>query len=281
MLENRDRRKELGEFLRTRRERLSPEKFGLESHTSRRVKGLRREEVALLSGVSLTWYTWLEQGRDIRVSSQVLDSLARTLQLSKEETRYLYELAEQKPPAPSSQHADKVIPSLHHILNSLEDCPSYIMDEQWNTVAWNKAACALFGNFEKMDELERNNLWRMFTNQTYRQIFSNWEELAQRLLAQFRVFYGQHLDEPSYRNLVKKLNEESLEFQKWWNDYNIAGSQDGIKNVIHPKVGEFSLQHNSLLSAENSDLILTIYTPINTEDREKMLKLIEWYKQQS
>lgn len=280
-MEGRDRRKELGVFLRSRRERLSPEQFGLENHTSRRTKGLRREEVALLSGVSLTWYTWLEQGRDIRVSSQVLESLSRTLRLSKEETSYLYELSEQKSLVSSAHYPDKVIPSLHHILNSLEDCPSYIMDERWNTVAWNKAACSIFGDFEKMDELERNNLWRMFTNQSYRQIFKNWEELAQRLLAQFRVFYGRHLDDHWYRYLVKKLNEESLEFQTWWPDYNIAGTQSGIKNVIHPKVGSFSLQHNSLLTAENSDITLTIYTPITSEDREKMLKLIEWYQQKS
>jgi transcriptional regulator with XRE-family HTH domain len=272
------KRKELGIFLRTRRERISPEQYGFKSYMQRRAKGLRREEVAMLSGVSLTWYTWLEQGRDIDVSSQVLEAISRTLCLTEEEIQYLFELAEKKaPPVSNKTDADTLI-SLQNILDSLKDYPAYIVDEHWNNIAWNIAACALFGNFDKMSELEKNILWRMFTRQSYRTIFKNWEELAQRLLAQFRMDYSTNMNKPWYNELVGRLNEVSEEFRRWWPDYDIAGNYNGVKEVCYPQIGTFFLRHNCLQTVDPLNLKVTIYTPLADADHFKMLEVINLFK---
>ncbi|MDP4093466.1 MAG: helix-turn-helix transcriptional regulator [Bacillota bacterium] len=278
---NDEKSKELGIFLRTRRERIMPEQYNLKSYAKRRTKGLKREEVAVLSGVSLSWYTWLEQGRDIHVSSQVLEAVSRTLCLNEEEKQYVFELAETKSPTVPNKKDTESLVSLQKILDSLKAYPAYIVDEYWNNVAWNTAACALFGDFEKMDELEKNVLWRMFTNQSYRVIFKNWEELAQRLLAQFRMDYSKNINRDWYNRLVKLLNQSSSEFKKWWPDYDICGGHDGIKEVVHPEIGSFSLRHNNLHSVDSSGLTVVIYTPVSESDRIKMQAVIDLYTSQN
>ncbi|WP_278043202.1 helix-turn-helix domain-containing protein [Paenibacillus elgii] len=162
-MNNERRRKELADFLRTRRLRLSPQELGLQVDTSRRrTPGLRREEVASLSGISLPWYTALEQGRDIQVSEQVLESLVRTLRLSKDERNHLRVLANHSTVSKGTEN-ETLSPSLQQILDRLGTYPAYIIDKHWNVLAWNKITSSLCGDFNRMAEIERNILWRVFT----------------------------------------------------------------------------------------------------------------------
>lgn len=176
------RHKVLADFLKTRRLRLTPQAAGLPFRAgSRRTKGLRREEVAAISGVSLAWYTYLEQGRPIRVSEQVLESIARTLQLDAEERNYMFVLASQLLTAAAVPEENRVPPSLQFMMDEMESCPAYLIDNRCNIIAWNRLACEIFGNFSEMDDLERNLVWRTFMVPEYRRLFGDWETIAKRL----------------------------------------------------------------------------------------------------
>lgn len=271
-MDEKKRRKELGLFLRTRREQLSHEEYGFDSSTIRRTKGLRREEVAMLTGISLTWYTWLEQGRDIQVSTQVLDCISRIFKLNSIEQMHLFELAGHKYIA-SFDISEQIPESLQKVLNSFDFCPAYITNESFDIIAWNEEAVSLFGDFSLMSSLERNNLWRMFTWIEYRSLFTNWNELAQELLAQFRVEYGKHVDYPKFQELVKVLMDESKEFKQWWSSYNLSGNKSGLKLVSHPTAGDFSLQHNSFIVADSPGLSMTVYVPVTERDLDKIKEL--------
>src|SRR5579871_1067877 len=158
-----DRHQELAEFLRSRRARLTPEQVGLSRGMRRRTPGLRREEVALLSGVSPEWYTWLEQGRDINVSVQLLESLARVLQLDDTERTYLFVLALRQPPPVETYTPPTISPTMQLFLDQLGTTPACVVDARLNGVARNRAHCVVFGIFEGQSERDRNIIWRIFT----------------------------------------------------------------------------------------------------------------------
>lgn len=271
------RRKELADFLRTRRLRMSPQGAGIPFETShRRTLGLRREEVCALSGISLPWYTALEQGRDIRVSDQVLESLARTFRLSGDERDHLYILASQSiPQRVSPTENGSISPALQHILDRMGNYPAYISDKRWNVIAWNASACAIFGDFSRMTELERNILWRMFMFEEYRSNFVNWREMAQTVLAQFRSRYARYAVDPWYQELIDKLSEASDEFRTMWLRHDVLGFSEGKKKIRHKKVGMLILKYNTFSALENEDLKFTIFTPVeNTGTAEKLEKLL-------
>ncbi|WP_141430789.1 helix-turn-helix transcriptional regulator [Bacillus sp. 03113] len=269
------KQKELADFLKTRRMRLSPQEAGLDTgSTRRRTPGLRREEVAVLSGVSLAWYTYLEQGRQIRVSDQVLESLARTLKLDKDERNYLFLLAGQGVPADVEFNADNnenISPAVQLILDGLNQYPAYVIDRCLNIVAWNQLANDVFGSFEKLTDLERNIVWRMFTREDYRTLFVDWEYMAKGLLAQFRGFYGRYTEDPWYQELVEKLMKVSNEFRQWWEQHEVNSIPDGKKEINHPKLGLLKMDYTSLLLAENPNMVLTVFTPQpNSNTKEKL-----------
>jgi transcriptional regulator with XRE-family HTH domain len=271
------RHKELADFLKIRRLRLSPLAAGLTAPSARRrIHGLRREEVAALSGVSLAWYTYLEQGRPIRVSEQVLESLARTLQMDGDERNYLFSLASQwlvKEPVQIQE--ETVSPSLQYMLDELKACPAYIVGGRWEIVAWNRMACEVFGDYSAMDHLGRNLIWRMFADAEHRRLFADWESAAKRLLAQFRNYYGKNIENPWYNEMVEKLKETSPEFREWWQQHEVFGIPEGKKEIRHPRVGLLTLEYNSLLIAEDPDLMLTVFTPdFQTDTKEKLNALI-------
>lgn len=256
------RREELGDFLRTRRERLSPGEVGLPSAdgTRRRAKGLRREEVAALAGISLPWYTSLEQGRDIRVSEGVLDSLARTLRLSADERIHLYKLADQGMPAfPRDAYAEPDFRSLQPVLDRLDPFPAYVTDRRMTAVVWNRAAAELFGAFDAADERSRNVVWRMFTREDYRRIFPDWEEAAHALLSQFRTRYAKYLDDGWYAELARELSERNPRFREWWSEHAVACVQSG--EGVKSEAGRETYTSLVFLLPHNEDAILTVYVP--------------------
>ena len=182
--------KELADFLKTRRAKISPSQAGLSSASRRRTPGLRREEVAQLAGIGMTWYTWLEQGRNIHVSAQVIESLSRVLLLNEQERIYLYRLSNKPLPLEKPECKSGVSPILQHVLDNLVLCPSFYADQRWNVIAWNKAACLIFGDFMKMNDRQRNIVWGMFTDVYYRQLYVHWETHAKSLVGRFRSTCG-------------------------------------------------------------------------------------------
>ncbi|WP_311198755.1 helix-turn-helix transcriptional regulator [Paenibacillus hexagrammi] len=226
------RLEELAQFLRTRRARITPEQAGLPSGGRRRTPGLRREEVAQLSGVSVDWYTWLEQGRNIQVSSQVLDSIARTLQLDYNERRHLFILALQQLPADVTPIEEPISSSLQDFLDLQGTSPAFVSDQRLTIVAWNKAASLIYGQYETMTTRERNTVWRTFNSPYVREVLQdNWEKHARHRLAQFRASYGKFAGDPWWLEMIEELNQASPEFRAWWPQHDVLSGPEGKRSI--------------------------------------------------
>ncbi|WP_079912377.1 helix-turn-helix transcriptional regulator [Paenibacillus sp. 32352] len=269
-----ERLMELAQFLRSRRARLSPEQAGLPGGGRRRTPGLRREEVALLSGVSVDWYTWLEQARDIQVSSQVLDSIARTLQLDSNERKHLYMLALQQLPADAAPIDEPVDSTLQAFLDLQGTSPAYVTDQRLNIVAWNRAACLVYGDYAAMSDRERNSVWRTFTSPYVRLMLQeNWENHARHRLANFRALYGNFVGDPWWSGLIEELNRTSAEFRAWWPQHDVLSGPEGLKVNHHPAAGRLVFDQISFLSTTSPHLTVTINMPLD-DTPDKMKKLL-------
>lgn len=244
----------------------------------RKTEGLRREEAAQLAGIGVTWYTWLEQGRDIQVSSDVLEAISRVFRLNEEEKEHLFLLANRpllsKVGRPLVESVNSV---LKNVLSQLEYCPTYVTDEKLNIVSWNKAAAVVFGDFNKMNDRDRNAVWRCFTSKEYRDLFLNWEDHAQRLIAQFRLAYTRFVGDEWFKDIIKELTNKSPEFRNWWFKHEVLGTPCGKKTLLHPLVGEMIMDHITLQVYDAPELKLTIYQPRQEgETEQKMKRLLNW-----
>lgn len=272
------RYRELADFLKTRRAKLSHSDAGLSSATRRRTPGLRREEIAQLAGVGLTWYTWLEQGRNIHVSAQVIESLARVLLLDKQERIHLYRLANQPLPADIPESKETVSPILQHVLDSLELCPSFIADQRWNVIAWNKAACILLGDFECMNARQKNVVWAMFTDDYFKQLYNNWDMYAKSLLGRFRLTCGKYIEDPWFAEFIEDLKAHSEEFSEWWLLHEIIDDGGIYKHFNHPTAGALDFESSCFDVPDNSGLRLFTHVPLPESDTAvKMRFLLEKY----
>ncbi len=213
-MDDQERRKELAQFLRTRREQLSPEEVGLPVGARRRTPGLRREELALLAGIGATWYTRLEQGRDIVVSTQVLESLARVLRLNEDERRHLFILAREHLPADAYPLTSAISPALQSILDKMGDYPAYVANSRWDIVGWNAALLQVYTDFGELSARERNILRYQFTNPLSRRLLVHWEEESRATLALFRASTERYVGEAWYTSLVADLKLVSPEFRE-------------------------------------------------------------------
>ncbi|WP_092335578.1 helix-turn-helix transcriptional regulator [Desulfosporosinus hippei] len=268
------RYKELADFLKTRRARTLPSQVGLSSATRRRTPGLRREEVAQLAGIGLTWYTWLEQGRPIHVSTQVIESLARVLLLNKQERIHLYLLANQPLPADIPGCQGTVSPILQHVLDSLILCPSLVMDQKWNVIAWNKAACLIFGDFHEMNLRERNIVWAMFTDHKYKQLYGDWNLYAKGLVGRFRSMCGQYIEDSWLTQFIDDLKMQSTEFNLWWSLHEIESNKEIYKQLNHPVAGILDFEVSNFDVSDNSGLKLIVHVPLSETDTATKMKLL-------
>lgn len=276
MVKEKQRYQELADFIKTRRMRLSPAEMGFGTGQRRRTLGLRREEVAQLANISISWYTCLEQGRPIRVSVQVLESLARALQLSEEERIHLFMLAHQQAPPISPVNWEEVSPALRFLLENMGVCPAYLVDQQLNILAWNRVSKAMFGDFSTMSRWERNLVWTMFTKPSYRKLFKHWEPQARLILAKFRQAFGQNIDNYWFQELIEDLKKASPEFNEWWQYHDVEGDLEGKVEFNHPKVGHLAFEHLTFGVSGNSNLLLNVFTPIpGTKTAELMKELIQ------
>ena len=210
-----DRHTEIATFLRSRRERLAPGDVGLPAGMRRRVKGLRREEVALLADVGLTWYTWLEQGRPIAVSDETLGRIAAALRLNSSELEYVQKLVRPNWDQPHMWEM-KVDPGIRYIVEHFKDGFAYVRNARFDYLAWNEK----FGRFQALDPnspaLERNALWKLFGDKSARTMFPNWDDYARRLVAAFRAEYAEYVGDRDFEELIDSLRAVSPEFTRLW-----------------------------------------------------------------
>jgi len=273
-MDDRIRRAELAQFLRTRRARISPQQVGLPAGTRRRTPGLRREEVAQLAGIGSAWYTWLEQGRAITVSDQVLESLSRVLQLNADERDYLFVLARERPPVDPLPLTEKIDPALQLILDAMAIYPALVTNFRWEILGWNQAAYRVLGDFDAMTSRERHILWFLFTDTRYRAMFVDWEKGAQNALALFRASTQRYIGEAWLTELVADLTQVSPIFCEWWSRYDVQEIQTDHKLLNHPLAGLLVLQAKTFDIAGHSDLRMVVYTPVSDTDTAAKLAML-------
>ncbi len=270
------RRAELADFLRKRREHLKPDDVGLPNGGRRRTPGLRREEVAQLAGVGATWYTWLEQGRDVRASLDVLEALSRALRLTPAERTHLILLGRGEEAPTCKPPAERVSPTVRRMIESLGPSPALVLGRRWDYLAWNRAACALFGDLGSIPRPVRNHLWLLFMDPLRREMFRDWERGARLAVAKFRADSARHLGDPSFDELIQALRQSSPEFCKAWKRHEVSRSSEGRKHLRHPVAGSLVFEHVVFHPAEAPEQRLILYTPVPEEDTAaKLAKLLE------
>jgi transcriptional regulator with XRE-family HTH domain len=255
-----NQRRALGEFLRAHRERVAPEMLGLAVGMRRRTPGLRREEAAQLCGLSATWYTWIEQGRDVSISPSTLARLARGLRMSRAERGYLFELAGKLDPDWSSNIPEDVPPPALACIDVI-DAPAYILDRYWTARCWNAKAKRLFAGW--LDRDGAPNLLRfVFLCAEARTLICGWEERAHRVAAEFRAATTGHVDDPALRGLVDELRRESGDFASFWDSQAVLKREGGERTFNHPTDGFLCFQQISLTITNWPDFRLTMLLPI-------------------
>ncbi|MDQ0468140.1 helix-turn-helix transcriptional regulator [Labrys wisconsinensis] len=254
------RRLELGEFLRAQRARLTPAMLGFDGGGRRRTPGLRREEVAQLCGLSTTWYTWLEQGRDISLSAHALGRLAVVLRLSAAERTFLFDLAGKRDPKAPGEAAPSAPSSLIAVLPRI-DCPAYVLDHLWNAEGWNEAAARLFVGWLDAGRTERNLLRFIFLDPAARSLIDDWETRARRVLAEFRADYIRHIEDPAMQRLVADLVGGSELFARAWDAHAVVGREGGARGFRHPEDGLVRYRQLTFNPAGRPDLKLVMLTP--------------------
>ncbi|SDF82528.1 Helix-turn-helix domain-containing protein [Onishia taeanensis] len=259
-------RHELADFLRTRRQRVAPESVGLPAGTRRRTPGLRREEVAALAGVGVTWYTWLEQGREIGVSSTFLDNLAKALQLDASERRHLFLLTHQRPPVEPGKTWCQVPPLVKRLMNDLSSRPSYVLNLRWDVLAWNEAADRVF-NFAAQPVEYRNLLWMLFLDPALRRIFADWSAQAPQILSSFRRDHARAENDLAIDSLVAELKKVAPEFRQWWQQHDVHAPCEGRRSLGIEGLGEVGFEHTSLIVDEVRHLRLVVYAVQETDPR--------------
>ena len=271
------RRAELAAFLRTRRERITPEQAGLPPGLRRRTPGLRREEVAQLAGVGVTWYTWLEQGRPINASVQVLTAIARTLRLDNAEREHLYRLAGLPGAAGNAEATsgcEQVPPEVRGILDTMVSLPASVLNERFDLLAWNHAYAAIWPGVTGARPGERNVLWLNFTNPGCCHPYINRDEQLPMMVAQLRANYGRHLGEPAWASFVRRMQAASPYFARLWEQHEVASSTTYLKVFRHPAFPRLVMTTTSLAVRSVPGTRVVVHTPADEATRDALDRLI-------
>jgi transcriptional regulator with XRE-family HTH domain len=268
------RRRELGAFLRSRRERVSPEQVGMPPSRRRRTPGLRREEVAQLAGVGVTWYTWLEQGRDINPSAEVLDAIARTLQFDAHEHAHLFTLAG----VAMTTIVDEcrgLCPTVQPLLDQLEPFPACVVNARLDLLGFNRVYASFFDDLETMPIEDRNVLWLSFTHPRWRDVIVDWDDVVGRMVAEYRAAMAEHLDEPAWKTLVARLHRASPDFTAVWERHDVQGVESRTKRARHPVVGLLRLDYTNLWLGQRLGTRIIAFTPADERTRNRLDELHE------
>lgn len=254
--------KELSDFLRSRRARVTPEQAGVTPGTSRRVPGLRREEVALSAGLSADYYIRLERGRVANASEAVLEAVARALRLDDVERAHLFALARPQSVASVSRplHPRRVRPGAYALLEVLRDTPAMILDGRMDVLALNAMACAIFADFESMPICERNLARFMFLDPVARELFVEWDMAARMVVTGLHLYAGRRPNDPQLTELVDGLSVADADFRRWWAAHDVEAFSHGTRHYRHPVVGEFTLNYETLIFPGDPDQWLFVST---------------------
>jgi transcriptional regulator with XRE-family HTH domain len=252
----------LGELLRSRRERLVPADVGLPPGRRRRTAGLRREEVAMLANVSTTYYTFLEQGRPVRPSDQVLDALAAALRMSAADRRYLFVLAHGAGHSGTAMAPpERLDPAVADLVQRMEPYPTLVKGRRWDVLAANPAARELFADWASSPEGERNLVRWMFTTGQAREVYLEWEPEARAMLGRFRLAFARYAEDPDFLALVDGLQRDSEHVRDWWPRHDVVATGSGSKKLRHPRLGPVVYSHVVLQVADHPDQTLVTYAP--------------------
>ncbi|MEV0091908.1 helix-turn-helix transcriptional regulator [Streptomyces sp. NPDC050738] len=275
-----DQRAELSEFLRSRRGRLQPEDVGLAQHgRARRVPGLRREELAQLAGVSVAYYTRLEQGNGRNVSAEVLDAIARALRLTDAEHAHLTHLAKPKTKKKrqSAMRPQKVRADVQYLMDSMEGVPAYLLGRRLDILAMNRMARALLGDFTALAPEDRNIARLIFLEPSQRELYVDWECKATEIVSVLRLYAGCSPDDPQLSALVGELSVKSDEFRTLWAAHTVTEKGHGVKRLHHPLVGELSLSYETLKFPDDHDLsLVTYHAEPGSASAESLRLLASW-----
>ena len=263
------RRRELGAFLRSRRERLKPEQVGLRSMRRRRTPGLRREEVAQLAGVGVTWYTWLEQGREINPSAQVLDAIARTLQFDVHEHTHLFTLAGIATTSIENE-CQTLCPTVQPLIDQLEPFPAMVVNARLDLLAYNRVYASFFDDLEAIPIEDRNVLWLVFTHPEMQAAIVDWDDVSARMVAEYRGVMAEHLDDPAWERLVARLQRASTEFAAIWERHDVQGVEGRTKRAMHPTAGLLRLVYTNLWVGQQVGVRIVAFTPADERTRERL-----------
>ncbi|MFF0266196.1 helix-turn-helix transcriptional regulator [Kribbella sp. NPDC004536] len=263
-------RVELGEFLKARRARVAPEDVGLPGGGRRRTPGLRREELAQLAGVGVTWYTWLEQGRPINASGQVLDAVATTLRLTPVEREHLYRLAEATPvrlPRATDCASEAVFAE---IVEALDPLPAVITNTRFDIVRANRAYNDLFHDWHQLPCIHKNLLWCIITEPAAREQLLNYDTEVPYLVGRLRSAYGEHVGDPDWETDLARLRSMCPEFDVLWSRHEVAACSPRVRRISNRSVGELRLTITELAVSAHPDLLLFVESPADEETRAKL-----------
>jgi hypothetical protein len=263
------RRAELGKFLKARRARLSPGDFGMPAGSRRRTPGLRREEVALLAGVGVTWYTWLEQGRQINASTQVLDAVARTLRLDRAEREHLYRLAEATPLRTECTRTT-VPETVREIMDSLDPLPASLINSRFDVLLSNAASEDLLWEWHTMPCIHKNTLWCCVTEPSARSKLPDYDAQVRYMVARLRSAYGLHVGDPEWEEDIRRLASMSRDFAELWARHEVADSEPRTLTYLHPRAGTLSFALTELDVPDMPEARIVVYTPRDEQTRAKL-----------
>ncbi|MEU9223293.1 helix-turn-helix domain-containing protein [Streptomyces massasporeus] len=268
------RRHELAAFLRSRRERIAPEQVGLPRGRRRRTPGLRREEVAQLSAVGVTWYTWLEQARDIQVSVQVLDALARALLLDPSERAHLFRLAGAADPTPATT-CPSVTPAMRALLEQVEPFPACLQNSRYDILAHNRTYGLLLCDLGAVPPEDRNCMLLSYTHAEWQSSIVHLEETQRLMAARFRATMAGHLTEPAWKMLLDRLHAESPAFRTAWDRHEVVSHRTKRKEFLNRHVGRVTVDHTDLWLTPGTGPRIVTYVPADEESRERLERLRE------
>jgi transcriptional regulator with XRE-family HTH domain len=271
--DKREQRRELGVFLRSRRERIRPDEVGFAPGGRRRTPGLRREEVALLAGVGVTWYTWLEQGRDINVSAQVLEALANTLRLDRQERNHLYTLAGLQL-GPARGECSALPASIQKMLDAVSPYPALVLNARYDVLAFNDAYCRVVLDLREVPIEERNMLWLSFVSNEWRCTFVDSESMKLHMVAGYRAALAEHLGEPVWEDFTKRLLASSAVFAQLWERYEVAAPSTRIKLLEHPQAGLLRIEPANMWLSQLGQVRATVYTAADEDTETKFRTLV-------
>ncbi|MEO3814113.1 helix-turn-helix transcriptional regulator [Sphaerisporangium sp. B11E5] len=263
------RRAELAAFLRSRRARITPGDVGLPPGPRRRTPGLRREEVAQLAGVGVTWYTWLEQGRRINASVQVLDAVARTLRLDAAEREHLYRLAD-VPEVPQHESGEELTSEVRQILHSLDPMPACVYNGRYDLLAWNASYALLFPAMVTEDLPRRNAIWQCFMCPPCCHPLLDAEQERPLMVATLRASFVRHLGEPYWEEFVRALSAASPDFARMWAEHEVARPGSRMKIFQPTGTGLVRTMSTSMALSSPAEARVVVYTPMDDESRDRL-----------